>query len=452
MNNSKKLNKKLIYWTIFIVYSLINLILMLKHEPWRDEIHAWLMAKELSFFELVEASRFDGHPILWHLILMPFAKLNFPIITLNIISYIIILISAWLLLFKTKLSLFFKIIILFTIPFTYIYSAISRNYCLIVLLLILIALTYNKRHEKIILYSSLIALLVHTHSLVWGLVAGLTITFHFNEILLYFQHKNNVNIKKILIGLLFIILSTILVVLELYGTTNTDYRVFVNLYIPKFISLLVGILFVYLLYTLIDISSIKEYLVLLFSFIFQILVYIFVYPSVTFQRFMLIFVFILFYLLLLSTTNIKKFKFNILCTIYLIIMCIFASRNFINIILADINYPYSSAQEMADYINNNLPENSTILIDASIIGQSIIPYLDTAKFYDITYNSYVTCANVSHDKEKILKAVSNIDSSYSGKYLIICNNFVSIDPSYAHVVFETKNSIENELFTLYYIH
>lgn len=452
MNKQKIFNKKVLSWFIFILYSILNLFLMLKHEPWRDEIHAWLMAKELSFSELVVASRFDGHPILWHLILMPFAKNGFPIITLNIISYVIILISAYLLLFKTNLSLFFKAIVLFTIPFTYIYSAISRNYCLIVLLLVLIALLYDKRYEKPILYSILIALLVHTHSLAWGIVAGLTITFHFYEILLFFKHKSNVNIKKVLIGLILIVVSTILVVLELYGTTNTDYGVYISSYILRFVGMLIIILFSFLIFTIYNESYIKEYLILFFGLFFQIIIYTCVYSSVLFQRFMLIFVLILFYLLLLSKADFEKRKLNILCIIYLLFMCIFASKSFVDTITNDVKYHYSSAQEMANYINENLPENTTILIDASIIGQSIIPYLDTANFYDIAYDSYVTCANVSHDREKILNALKNLGSSASGKYIIICNHFVSFDSNYAELVFETKTSIVNEIFSLYYIY
>ena len=61
----KNINKETIFKIIiFILYAIFNFILLLKHEPWRDEIHAWLMSKELSFSELVVASRFDGHPIL----------------------------------------------------------------------------------------------------------------------------------------------------------------------------------------------------------------------------------------------------------------------------------------------------------------------------------------------------------------------------------------------------
>ena len=108
-------NKKILYGGIFALYAVINLILVLLHEPWRDEIHAWLMAKQLSIVDLFHESRFDGHPILWHLLLMPFAKLNFPIITLNMISYLILLISTWVFLFKTEIPLPTPILLLLEI-------------------------------------------------------------------------------------------------------------------------------------------------------------------------------------------------------------------------------------------------------------------------------------------------------------------------------------------------
>ena len=172
------------------------------------------------------------------------------------------------------------------------------------------------------------------------------------------------------------------------------------------------------------------------------------YSSILLQRLILIFVIILFYLLLLSKTNITKIKLNLLCIIYILFMFSCAFNEFSITVINDIYHPYSSAKEMATYINENLPEDSTILIDASIIGQSIVPYLDTAKFYDITYDEYVTCANVSHDRQKIKNALNNLEHSYSGYYLIVCNNFVFFD---FDIIFETTNSLTNELYTLYYI-
>lgn len=444
-------DKKNLYWILFIFFSIVNLYLVLIHEPWRDEIHAWLMAKELSIPKLIVESRFDGHPILWHLILMPFAKLNFPIITLNIMSYLIVITSGFLMLFKTKLPLWFKLIILFTIPFTYSFSAISRNYSIVLLILILISLLYDKRYNKPILYSILISILVHTHSLAWGIVAGLTITFHFEEIILYFKKKNKVDIKKILIGLIFIVISTILVVLELYGTTNSNYRTYDNQFTLYFINILISILISFFIFTLYNKSNYKEYFILFISLLFNIYIYTYIYSIIIFQRIMLVFVIIIFYLILLSKTNIKKLNLNIFCIIYIFFMLLYGFKDFYTTIKKDIQDPYSSAIEMADYINKNISKNETILVDASIITQTLIPYLNNIKLYDITYNEYVTYANKDYDENKIFNALNIMYTEYNNKYILLSNN-LNIPPHIdLELIYETNNSVSGETYKLYYI-
>ncbi len=216
-------HRKVIYWLIFIIYGLINLVLTLLHEPWRDEIHTWLLSKELTIPEIFVESRFDGHPILWHLLLMPFAKNGFPILTLNIVSYVIMLVATWIFLFKSKIPDVIKIFSVFTIPFTYVFSAISRNYSLFILFLVIIGVLYKDRYKYPLIYSVLICFLIHTHALAWGIVAGLTITFHIYEILLSLRKKNNLELKKAIIGLVLIAVNTIIVVLQLYGTSNMNY-------------------------------------------------------------------------------------------------------------------------------------------------------------------------------------------------------------------------------------
>lgn len=356
----KENHKKITNYIIFISFMIINFILMLYHEPWRDEIHAWTMAKYLSVKDLFIVSRFDGHPILWHLILMPFAKLNFPIITLNIISWIIVCISAWFFLFKIKINSFFKYITLFTIPFLYIYSSISRNYCLILLFLMLIGIFYDKRYSYPIIYSIFICFLIHTHSLAWGIVAGLTITFHIYEIFLYFnKSKQNLNIKPIIIGFILIVINTITVILQLYGSTNSDYvatAFYSNpLTLRVFISIFIILLTTFLIVIIYCKKNIKEYIILLIGLLFQCFIYAVFYSSILLQRLILIFVFYLFFVILLSKTNIKQKELNIFCILYLIYLVLLGGLYDVykNINL-DIKYPYSSAIQMANYINNNL--------------------------------------------------------------------------------------------------
>ncbi len=448
-------HKQIVYWGIFILYAIINFILTMLHEPWRDEIHAWLMSKELSVVNLFIESKFDGHPILWHLLLMPFAKLNFPIITLNIISYIILLVSAWLFLFKTKLPLALKIFAIFTIPFTYTYSAIARNYSCIILLLTIIGIYYPKRTEKPIVYSILICLLIHTHSLAWGIVAGLTITFHFYEIILYLKNKQN-NIKPIIIGLLLIIINTLIVIFELYGTTNINYTAGFSSHIIHIAGCIALLLFALLLYTIFVLKShYKEFIILSIGLLFQIYIYMTVYSSILFQRYILFFALALFYLMLISDTDcFDDIKHFILYFAFIFITIFTSLLWFLRTTINDVLYPYTFAKQMADYINNNVPKNTTILIDASIIGQSIIPYLDKSySLYDISYNEYVDCANVAYDTEKIEKALSNLDA-YRGKYLIICNNFRELNNCkllYNSPGIPSVSDVVTEYFSLYFI-
>lgn len=134
---------------------------------------------------------------------------------------------------------------------------------------------------------------------------------------------------------------------------------------------------------------------------------------------------------------------------YLFSMCFFGANLFISTVLEDIKNPYSTAEEMAEYINNNLPTNETILIDASVIGQTMIPYLNTSRFYDISYESTVDCANVAYEPKRIIEALDSLDfSQYSNHYIIICNNFVTLD---FPIMYETTTAMQNENYTLYYI-
>ena len=442
-------NKKLIYWIIFILYAILNFIFLLNHEPWRDEVHSWLMAKELSIPELIVESRYDGHPILWHLILMPFAKLNFPIITLNLISYIVLLVTVWLFLFKTDVNFIIKVFATFTIPYTYIYSCISRNYCLILLLLVIIAILYPKRHKIPILYSIPICFLIHTHSLSWGIVAGLTITFYFLEIYLYFKKKNTANIKHILIGLGLIVINTILVVLQLFGTSNPDYMANSSSVVMDYTTISLILLAFCLIFTFFSGKKcLKEFVILLCGIGFQIFVYLTFYSSIMFQRQILIYVLFLFYIMILPKQNIKNFLQNSLVAFFIIFTLVCGYKEFSSYLTQDFSKPYSCAKEMASYINENIPDNTTILIDNSVIGQTIIPYLKPSiSFYDIEHNKYVDCANTSHDYKKLAEVLSNSDM-LSGNYIIICNN--SFDLGQENLIYYTDSAIINENYYLYY--
>lgn len=45
------------------------------HELWRDEVQAWLLARDsASAIDLFSRQKYEGHPALWQLLLMPLTR------------------------------------------------------------------------------------------------------------------------------------------------------------------------------------------------------------------------------------------------------------------------------------------------------------------------------------------------------------------------------------------
>ncbi len=153
---------RVILTMVFLGYLIFNGILLVRHELWRDEANVWLMAKGLSPLELFSEIKYQGHPCLWYLLLMPFAKAGLPFRTISLASYLIMAVTTGLFLFKAPMRKIVKAAAVFSPIFTYYYAEIARNYCLIALLLILLALCYPKRNVRCILDGLLLGLLVQS--------------------------------------------------------------------------------------------------------------------------------------------------------------------------------------------------------------------------------------------------------------------------------------------------
>ena len=57
-------------------YALLTSILVAHHEPWRDEVDAWLTARDETPLAVFKLAGYSGTPALWYLLQMPFAKLG----------------------------------------------------------------------------------------------------------------------------------------------------------------------------------------------------------------------------------------------------------------------------------------------------------------------------------------------------------------------------------------
>ena len=167
----KRLKKLKSCWPVLAVflYAAFQLFLLAHHENWRDEAQAWQIAKNLDLPGLFAQLRYEGHPCLWYLILMPFAKLGLPFVSMNFVSVAVMTGAAWLLMKRSPFGWPVRLALVFGGFYVYYYPVISRSYCLIPLLLAWLAVLYPQRQEKGIWYGAALALLTQTHIYMAGL-------------------------------------------------------------------------------------------------------------------------------------------------------------------------------------------------------------------------------------------------------------------------------------------
>ena len=404
---------------VFIIYSGITLSLIYFHEIWRDEAQQWFIVKELSVIDIIKQMKYEGHFLLWYFILMPFAKLGFPIITQNLISWAISCLAVILILKKAPFSKLTKCLIIFSVPFLYYYSVHSRVYCLILLSVVLCAITYKNRIQKPIQYILSIALLANTHIIMYGLI-GVILLDHLIEIIKIRKDLSKNEINKIVISLILFTLLLFITVLPLFGslTTNKDlnkvsgnilyniiililqplkqlYYCFMIIFNFRFIAIIICGLVVVVIYYCLKYYT-KITLKILVTLLWQWIIYTFVF-GVNLQKAISIILIILFFV----WTNRESGNYKVKdcketkCLKIIIIILLFFNI-IVSIILGvyDIIYNYSSSRETAKFISENIEKGSIMVTgDLPEACSSIIAYTDKVKFYNVQmddYFSYIT--------------------------------------------------------------
>ncbi len=409
MCNSKKFNL-----IVLILYLAITILSLFHHEIWKDEAQAWCLARDLNIFDLYSLTKTEGHPLLWYLILFPFAKLHFPVQIIQVLSLLFVSSAVILLLFKSSINNILKILIVFSAGMLYYLPSIARSYSLIPLFIFACAYFYPKRAEKPYFYLLSILFLSHTHVYMLG--------FCLICFLLYvYEMKNNFNSKNTIpicilffnftfIGFSFLhsmnenflftekiyhtlnIADTFLLVSKIFLYKICAFSNFTqkNIGIISLISIYPAIL-IYL-YSLFKINK-KVFFVCSISLIYMFLTFSFIYLNgILYQK-----VFLILLVLIFGLWNAKPDKagiiaINILFGISLIVSPIVISE--------DIKYNFSGSKEIAHYIRKNLNSETTfICVGGTYFFSAISAYLPDKKFYNIitkSYDSYFT-----YDKSKI---------------------------------------------------
>ena len=214
--------KNKVFIITIIAWVVATLFRMLNHIPWLDEAHAWTIAQDLSIVEIIKLMKIEGHTLIWYLMLMPFAKMNwgYPYI-MQILNWIFCLGAIILLWKKAPFNNLVKFLITFSFPFFTVYPIIARCYSVGIFLLFLLTIMFKDKLKHPVIYSILLVLCANTSVMaLFGATA-------FGILFLYDFFKEKCELKQLIIPLIIFLLGGSLILGLLFGSNSTvinDYK------------------------------------------------------------------------------------------------------------------------------------------------------------------------------------------------------------------------------------
>ncbi|MBR4608151.1 MAG: hypothetical protein IKO41_18240 [Lachnospiraceae bacterium] len=146
----KDKSKWKIEWIVFAFFAISLAIISFFHEPWYDEAEAWQIARCARLKDILFVlPHYEGHPALWHLMLLIPARLGFPYeFSLGFFSYIAISLSGWIIVFKSPFPLAVRCLLPFHYFLFYQYGVVSRPYGFMTLSFLLLGMFFKERMDK----------------------------------------------------------------------------------------------------------------------------------------------------------------------------------------------------------------------------------------------------------------------------------------------------------------
>ena len=211
---------------ITIIFVILGAISASHHEMWRDEIQAWLLARDSSsVIDLFRNLKYEGHPGLWHLCLMPLSRITRSPVIMQVFHLIIASAVVYVFSRFSPFPKYQRAIFAFGyFPF-FEYGIVSRNYALGILFLFIFCALFKERSTKLPLIGVTLVLLAHTH--IHHLIITIAIGIGLSVEYLFTPKKHEVSKKRlgIYIGFLIIALGIATSIIQLRPPADSGFAV-----------------------------------------------------------------------------------------------------------------------------------------------------------------------------------------------------------------------------------
>lgn len=160
-------------------YLAILMLLVSFHEPWFDELQAWRIAIDSrSLADLVRNLEYEGHPILWYLVLRAAGGISRSWSAAVCVHVLIATASAWLVLRHAPFTRLQRLLVVSGYFFIFEYAVVTRSYALGTLLALAACTVWDGSRRRAWLVGALLILLANTSAV--GLVLALAMSMGFS--------------------------------------------------------------------------------------------------------------------------------------------------------------------------------------------------------------------------------------------------------------------------------
>ena len=391
---------------ILAVYIIALIIIASRHEFSQDEAQSWLIARDLDLLGIIKQLKYEGHSILWYLILFPFAHLGFSIEIQKVIPVIFGIGTVYVILSKSPFPKYIKVLLPFSSGLIYYYGVFARPYCMIPLLLVLIASVYHEKEKHPYKYAVYLGLLANTHLIMVPTVIVLAALFWKKELISNRKKLNSQKKKDLIYSLLiFLLLLAMYLIIMVYGylncsivggiktsTFNSDILAVVNdgwldsnvrlLGYGSFmatVSFICHILIaIFLLLCIFGIrGNLKQALVFFTQYIAMLFIHSFYWFPII-HRSMIIIYTLMFWLWVYKydCRESRKNKNPIFLKIALVMIILISAPATYLCINEDFTKNYSSGKETAKYIENNIEDDAIFVNIYQDFSQLVVGYLE----------------------------------------------------------------------------
>src|SRR5574344_65711 len=407
-----KVSKDLVINSVLtVLYAIFTLIVVFHHEIWADEAQVWQLCRHLSLVGLFQHLTNEGHPAFFYLLNMPFAKLGFSAMPMQLICWLSSCLAVFLLLQFSSFNRFAKFAIVMSAGFLYFFPVIARSYSLLPIMVFLLAIFYPKSDKHPYIYASLLFLTANTHVIMLVFVEILGCLFVYENIFVKWKQLEKQDKINFFSSAFIIFFGIFLVWLQLHGTLgsnslikirleNIPYNIFstvikffvnnvdasysevLKLMLPDSLVLtFLTSVFLYLsFFVTLFFSSRKMFLVAFCGIFFQFFIYVVSYHYVILvpRVFSSHLIFLFAFWIVLSQKDVNKILRNII-NITVAIFFLITTINGLKSAILDIRYNDSGAKVTAQFIEKNInKDNSLIISDNAPYCISLIYYLDGA--------------------------------------------------------------------------